>query len=94
MFLPIYQVLKHKQVQTIHGHSLDILQNTGVVIQHGKALKCLADAVAGVDFSKQRVFFQPELVERALVPDKPWQNVPYVTGSLQFLTSLFSHMMR
>jgi len=66
LFLPIYQVLKHKQVQTIHEHSLDILQNTGVVIQHGKALKRLADAGARVDFLKQRVFFQPELVERAL----------------------------
>ncbi len=72
MPLPTYQVLSDEQVQTIHAHTLDILQNTGLVIQHRKALENLAEAGAKVDFSEQRVFVPPGLVEQALtaIPKK------------------------
>ncbi len=72
MSIPTYQVLSDKQVQIIHAHTLDILQNTGMVIQHRKALEHLAEAGAKVDFSAQRAFFKPGVVEQALtaIPKK------------------------
>ncbi len=66
MFLPNYQVLSKDQVQTIHDHALDILENMGIVVQHKKALESLAESGAQVDFDKQRVCFPPELVQQAL----------------------------
>lgn len=66
MFLPIYQVLNEDQVRTIHDHTLDILKNTGIAVQHPEALETLAESGARVDFINQRVYFSPELVEKSL----------------------------
>ncbi|MGD8520973.1 MAG: trimethylamine methyltransferase family protein [Desulfobacterales bacterium] len=65
-FLPIYQVLSEDQVRTIHDHTLDILKNTGIAVQHKQALETLSESGAVVDFVNQRVRFSPELVERSL----------------------------
>ena len=66
MFLPPYQVLSKGQVRTIHDHALDILENTGIAVQHKPALEILAESGARVEFGTQRVYFPPELVERSL----------------------------
>lgn len=66
MTLPVYQVLSEVQVQTVHGHTLDILENTGIAVQHEGALKTLAEKGARVDMAAQRAYFPPELVERSL----------------------------
>jgi len=64
--LPNYEVLSKDQVRTIHEHALDILENTGIAVQHQRTLEILADAGAKVDFTNQRASFSAELVERAL----------------------------
>ena len=67
MTLPVYKVLSEDQVQTIHSCTLNILENTGINIQHKKALKMLAESGVRVDFTSQRAYFSPDLVEAALL---------------------------
>ena len=74
VLLPTYQPLSEYQVRTIHEHALDILENTGIAVQHKGALESLADSGARVDFANQRAFFSTELVEQAL-QDIPKQFV-------------------
>jgi trimethylamine--corrinoid protein Co-methyltransferase len=64
--IPLYQVLSDTQVQTIHAHTLDILETTGIAVHHEKALALLAEKGARVDRARQRAFFPPELVARSL----------------------------
>ncbi len=66
MFLPTYKVLSKDQVQTIHMHTLDILENTGIAVQHKQALEILAESGVRVDFGSQRACFSSELVEKAI----------------------------
>ena len=66
MTLPVYQVLSDAQVQTIHAHTLDILENTGIAVQHEAALNILAEKGSRVDMAKHRAYFPPDLVERSL----------------------------
>ena len=48
MALPPYQVLNQSQLRTIHAHTLDILANTGIAVQHKAALEMLAEAGARI----------------------------------------------
>lgn len=64
--IPIYQMLSAPQVQTIHAHTLDLLENTGIAVHHEAALKTVAEKGARVDMASQRAFFSPELVARSL----------------------------
>ena len=64
--IPIYQMLSAAQVRTIHAHTLDLLENTGIAVHHEAALKTLAEKGARVDMAGQRVFFPPEQVGRSL----------------------------
>jgi trimethylamine--corrinoid protein Co-methyltransferase len=66
VILPVYQVLSEAQVQTVHTHTLDILENTGIAVQHEAALKILAEKGARTDMVGQRAYFPAELVERSL----------------------------
>lgn len=66
MALTHYQVLNQSQVRTIHAHTLDILANTGIAVQHKTALEKLAAAGARVDFARRRALFPPALVAQAL----------------------------
>ncbi len=70
MILPSYQILSEDQVLTIHRSTLDILENTGLSVPHKKALEMLTQSGAKVDFTKQRVYFPPEMVEKSL------ENIP------------------
>lgn len=62
-FLKIYS---DEEIQRVHESSLDILGNTGFLIEHRGALEKLGDAGAVVDMGLQRVRFPKELVEKCL----------------------------
>jgi trimethylamine--corrinoid protein Co-methyltransferase len=64
--------LSKEGMQKIHDQSLLLLQNTGISVDHGEALKMLADAGADVDMKTQVVKIPPDLVETCLpkVPRK------------------------
>ncbi|MDJ0782763.1 MAG: trimethylamine methyltransferase family protein [Desulfosarcinaceae bacterium] len=66
MNIPTYQVLSAAQVAIVHGHTLDILENTGIAVQHTAALKTLAEKGARVDMTTRRAHFPPALVEGSL----------------------------
>ena len=73
--LPNYQILSKDQVRTIHEHALNILENTGIAVQHKRALEILADAGAKVDFNNQRVSFsQPSPGKSSAMPSC-WEYV-------------------
>ena len=60
------RVLTEDQIRQIHETSLAILERIGVHVPHVEVLGRFADAGASVDHDEQRVFIQPELVERSL----------------------------
>ena len=64
--LQAYQVLSAAQVQSIHTHTLDLLENTGIAVEHETALQTLADKGARTDMGRRRAYLPPELVERSL----------------------------
>jgi trimethylamine--corrinoid protein Co-methyltransferase len=63
---PAYQILSDAQVQTIHAHTLDLLENIGVAVHQPQALKILAEKGARVDPVSQRAYFPNDLVEGSL----------------------------
>lgn len=60
------RVLTEDQIKRIHDTSLVMLERIGVQVSHTELLGRFADAGANVDGDRQRVFIQPELVERSL----------------------------
>ena len=69
---PLIQYLSENQVEQIHAGSLDLLENTGIEVDHEAGLQALADAGADVDFPARRVKIPRDLVTRSLetVPDR------------------------
>ena len=65
-YAKIVDLLEHQQVLAIHEASLHILNNIGIKMPHPRVQSILADAGARVDRQKNRVFFPPALVEKAL----------------------------
>ncbi len=59
-------VLSTDQIERIHGASMRILAETGVVIPHEETLSRLADAGAKVDMESQRVRIPEELVMKSV----------------------------
>ena len=59
-------ILTEDQVERIHWGTLDILETTGAVFEHKKALEVLDGAGCKVDHAKQRVRFPSYLVEECL----------------------------
>ncbi len=59
-------ILSPGQVEMIHAATLDILETTGLVFEHQKALEVLDGAGARVDHAKRRVHFPPHLVEASM----------------------------
>ena len=59
-------ILSEEQIETIHRGTLDVLQRTGLRIEHKKALKLLEKNGCKVDYDDNRVRFPPELVEESL----------------------------
>lgn len=57
-------ILNEEQIKAIHQTTLELLENTGVVIQEENALSLLHDVGAKVDFGRQRVRFPAWLIEK------------------------------
>jgi len=64
-FKPL-EILTEEQVEAIHRATLDILWETGVIMQHKKALKLLEKNGCRVDYNEMSVRFEPGLVEECL----------------------------
>ena len=61
-----FSMLTDEKISQIHAASLEVLEKTGLKIDHPVALEKLAGAGARVDKDKQRVYLSSELVEKAL----------------------------
>jgi trimethylamine---corrinoid protein Co-methyltransferase len=64
-FRPL-ELLNEEQFQAIHRATLDVLQNTGIRIEHERALKLLEKNDCKVDYHDMRVKLPPGLVEECL----------------------------
>jgi trimethylamine--corrinoid protein Co-methyltransferase len=86
---PLIRYLSDDQVEQIHAGSLDLLEKTGIEVDHEGGLQALADAGAHVDFTSKRARIPRELVFQGLetVPDRftlaarnPDKDCPLVPG--------------
>jgi trimethylamine--corrinoid protein Co-methyltransferase len=59
-------ILAEDEVKRIHSGTLEVLEDTGVVFEHKKALEILEGAGCKVDFERQRVRFPSSLVEESI----------------------------
>lgn len=64
-FKPL-EILSEEELETIHRGALNVLETTGVRVEHDKALKLFADNDCKVDFEGKRVRIPPWLVEESL----------------------------
>jgi len=64
-FKPL-ELLTEEQVEAIHRGTMDVLETTGVRVEHDKALQLLAEHGCNVDFEEQRVRMPTGLVEDCL----------------------------
>lgn len=60
------ELLTEDQVEAIHRGAMDVLETTGVKVEHDRALKLLAQHGCKVDFEEQRVRMPTGLVEDSL----------------------------
>lgn len=60
------KTLSLDQVQEVHNATLQVLEETGVIILEENCLKLLSDAGALVHFDQNRVFIPSGLVEKSL----------------------------
>ncbi len=63
---PPLEFLTPEQIQTIHCGTLEVLQETGVVFDHDRALRLLADHGCKVDFQRKLVKIPDYLVEQSI----------------------------
>ncbi len=66
MLQNFFHMLSNEELDQIHGASMEILEKTGVRMDHPVALEKLASAGARVDKARQRVYLSQDLVEQAL----------------------------
>ncbi len=64
-FKPL-KILTETQIEAIHRGTLDVLERTGLRIEHKRILKLLAENGCYVDYDNSRVRFPPWLVEESL----------------------------
>jgi len=64
--LDLLKVVTEEDIEEIHRCTLDVLENTGLRIEHQKALKLFEKSGCKVDFSSSRVRIPPGLVEESL----------------------------
>ncbi|TET08784.1 MAG: hypothetical protein E3J86_09915 [Candidatus Thorarchaeota archaeon] len=62
----MYKLLNRDEISAIHSASMEVLERVGVVIQHDKALKILAEAGAAIDFTAKVARIPEYLVHDAL----------------------------
>jgi trimethylamine--corrinoid protein Co-methyltransferase len=61
-----FRVLSDDQLYDIHMATLEVLEKTGVLVKHDKALQLLADAGASVNYESKRAHIPQYLVEEAI----------------------------
>jgi len=61
-----FRILSREDLQAIHDASIEVLEKTGVTVQHAQGLKLLAEAGADVAEANQRVRLSEDLVQRCL----------------------------
>jgi trimethylamine--corrinoid protein Co-methyltransferase len=66
MLRGILKVLDKDQMDLLHEKILDVLEKTGLKISSRLLLEVLADTGCRVDFKEERVWFNPELVEKQI----------------------------
>lgn len=66
MLKKFYRILTDEEMGQIHEASLEVLEKTGLRMDHPLAMEKLAGAGARVDKSRQKVYLTKELVEKAL----------------------------
>ena len=66
------ELVSEDQLETIHHASLRILQEVGLQVESDAALRLLKDLRADVDWTRNRVRFDPDLIEETLL-DIPQQ---------------------
>ena len=64
-FKPL-ELLTEEELEAIHRATMDVLETTGVKVEHDRALKLLAKHGCRVDFEGQRVRMPTGLVEDCL----------------------------
>jgi trimethylamine--corrinoid protein Co-methyltransferase len=64
--LPFLNVLTDEQIQQIHEASLEVLEKTGVFLDHPQAQKILSDLGAKVSDDRKKVLLPRDLVEKLL----------------------------
>ncbi|MFN2232921.1 MAG: trimethylamine methyltransferase family protein [Anaerolineales bacterium] len=64
--LSMQPAISEKDVQRIHAHSLDVLQNVGIDYKTPKALEVLEEKGCTVDYSRNWASIPPDLVEWAI----------------------------
>lgn len=60
------EILNNEQIEAIHRGTLEILEETGIRVEHEKVLKLFADNNCHTDFKKQRVRIPAYIVEECL----------------------------
>lgn len=85
--LPRFVTLTDEQIERVHEASLKILSETGIILQHGEALKLVKEAGARVDDESQRAWIPPDVVTDAL--EKAPRSFVVASGSDE---SLDAHM--
>lgn len=63
MLTGLLSVIDENQMEKLHQGVLNVLENTGLTIRGEFLLKALADNGCKVDFSQQRAWLKPDLVE-------------------------------
>ena len=95
-FKPL-EILTEEQVDAIHRGALDVLQVTGVRIEHERALKLFEKNGCKVDYDEMRVRIPPGLVEECLrkAPSsfrlkvrEPKNDVVFGGNTLYFMSSV------
>ncbi|MBC8334147.1 MAG: trimethylamine methyltransferase family protein [Anaerolineales bacterium] len=86
---PYLKYLSDSHIEEIHDGSLDLLENTGIMVDHQEGLEFLEKHGAKVDFQTKRARIPRQLVRRALetVPDRftlaarnPEKDCPLIPG--------------
>jgi trimethylamine--corrinoid protein Co-methyltransferase len=64
------QVVDRTQMRQLHETTMNVLENTGLLIRGPKLLEGLGDAGCKVDFQHQRAWFKPDLVEKQIAAQR------------------------
>lgn len=70
MLKGLLRVIDRNQMQQMHEATLQVLEETGLILRGRFLLEALAEAGCKVDFEQERAWFKPELVEKQIAAQK------------------------